>query len=355
MKTFLRTAIIFFWVLIIALIFYFPSWKAQVLPQYDKTLNIFAWGDVLDMETLSAFEKETGIKINLSFYASNEELQVKMQATGGEGYDLIMPSDYTVANLIKQDLLKPLDQKRLDFWNDLYPPLLDHPFDPGNRYSVPFEFEIYGFGVDTHYFQNRPTPDTWGAIFDPNQIDYKIAMKNDPIEVFQFAANYLFGPIDTVSNRQLNAIQNLLIEQSNWVVAYSDFRADYYIATGNAPIAISTIAYIKRIQRMFPHIHFIIPKEGSFLTIENFCISKTSEKENEIYTLLNYLYSPESMKRHTQQFFYLPASMNTIDSLRLEERELYQYSRKEFEKFQFFKNLVSQQKVRDLWVEVKSF
>ena len=101
--------IIFFWVLLIAIILYFPAFKASVQPFEDKSLNVFVWGDSLEVSILAEFEKKTGIKVNLSFFSSNEELQVKMKATGGHGYDLILPSDYTVALLIKDELLKPID------------------------------------------------------------------------------------------------------------------------------------------------------------------------------------------------------------------------------------------------------
>lgn len=357
MKTLCRIGIIFVWVFLIAAVFYFPSWKAQILPQEAKTLNIFAWGDILDMELLEEFEKETGIKVNLSFYASNEELQVKMRATGGEGYDLIMPSDYAVSILVKEDLLQPIDHSQIDFWNTIYPILLNHKFDPGNRYSVPFEWEVFGFGIDSEFFDKRPRPNTWKAIFDPHFIDYQIAMKNDPIEVFQFASHYLFGPLQSVSDTQFTAIRELLLEQRKWIMAYSDFRADYYIATGNTPLAISTTSYIKRIQQTFPNVSFVVPKEGSFVSIENFCIPKASDKQKEIYTLLNYLYRPESLIQHQKTFLYLSASDKILDQIELDDeyRKLYEMTPETFKKYQFFRNLAPQQQVRDLWIEVKSF
>lgn len=357
MKSIMRTLIICLWILLIGIVFYFPGWKSEILPQDKQQLNVFAWGDVIDLDILLQFEKETGIKINLSFYNSNEELLVKMKATGGEGYDLIMPSDYAVALLIKDELIKPIDQTQLTFWDQLYPVLLDHPFDPGNRYSVPFDWEVFGFGVDTRFFQGRPPPDSWRAIFDPAVIDYKIAMRNDPIEAFLFGANYLYGPLDSVTEEQFQRIGALLIDQSNWVVAYSDFRTDYYIATGNTPLAVSTTSNINRIHNLFPHIHFIIPKEGSFVTIENFCIPKASHKEKSVYMLLNYLYTPESVTTHRNTFLYLPVMKTVTDEWNLspEEQELYNYSRADFENLRFIKNIAPQQQVRDLWVKVKSF
>lgn len=357
MKSLIRTSIIFAWVLLIAIVFYFPSWKAQILPNSEKSINVFTWGDTLNLNVIAAFEKETGIKVNLNFYTSNEELSVKMKATLGKGYDLIVPSDYAVAQLLKEDLLQPIDRSALNFWDKLNPVLLHHPFDPENKYSIPFEWELFGFIIDPSFFKNHPLPDSWKAIFDENLLNYQIAMKNDPIEVFQFAANYLFGPVESVTDQQFQAIRKLLLKQRKWIVAYSDFRADYYIATGNAPIAISTTSYVKRIQKNFPHVSFIIPKEGSFVTIESFCLPKASKKQTYTYKLLNYLYTKKSLLAHQKFISSLSPSNAYIDEMDLntEEKKIFNLTPQEFAKLQFFKNLAPQQKVRNLWIEVKSF
>ncbi|NGX38079.1 MAG: Spermidine/putrescine-binding periplasmic protein [Chlamydiae bacterium] len=354
-KVFVRLSIICFWILLIFIALYFPSWK--IFPIEEKNLNVFAWGDILDPKVLADFERDTGIKINLSYYASNEELQVKMKATRGQGYDLILPSDYTVALLIKEELLQPLDHKKLHFYSDLYPALLNHEFDPQNRYSIPFEWEIYGFGIDRRFFDTHPFVPSWRAIFDPDVVDYKIVLKNDPIESVLFAAFYLFGQTDSLTPTQFDQVRQLLLMQRDWVEAYTDFRADYFIASGSCPLALSSTAYIKRIHNFFPQIEFIIPEEGSFVTIENFCITKASTKQDYAYKLLNYIYTKESLISHYKNYWYFPAILSPKDELGLteDERKLYEYSREEFTKFHFFKNIYPQQQVRDLWVEVKSF
>ncbi len=190
-KLFIRSGVTIFWILLIFSALYWPRWKPM---HYDaKTLNIFAWGDILDPAVLADFEKESGIKLNLSYYSSNEELVVKLKATKGEGYDLIIPSDYAVNILIKENLLKKFDKNRFNYWKTLNPNLLGRDFDPHNAYSIPFEWELYGLGIDKDYFREHPTPPSWAMIFDPKVMNYKITMNNDPIEAVEFAAFYLYG------------------------------------------------------------------------------------------------------------------------------------------------------------------
>lgn len=78
-KIFIRTTLILGWIFLIFGILYFPNFR--ISPTEEKTLNIFAWSDTLDPKVLKEFEMETKIKVNLSFYSSNEELQMKMKAT----------------------------------------------------------------------------------------------------------------------------------------------------------------------------------------------------------------------------------------------------------------------------------
>src|SRR6185369_5108049 len=114
---FTRSGIILFWVVLIFCALYLP--KCEVA-KYDKnTLNVFVWGDILEPAVVADFEKETGIKLNFSYYSSNEELIVKLKATKGEGYDLIIPSDYAVNILIKEDLLKKFDKNKFAYWKTL--------------------------------------------------------------------------------------------------------------------------------------------------------------------------------------------------------------------------------------------
>lgn len=354
-KLILRLFIIAFWIILIFAALYFPSW--ELFPYEEKSINIFTWGDILDPGVCAEFEKKTGIKIHLNYFSSNEELIVKLKATGGEGYDLVIPSDYAVPILQQADLLKTLDRSRMPFFQNINPKLLGHTFDPQNLYSIPFEWIVYGLGVNLNYFKDKPFTPSWKYIYDEHSIDYKIAMNNDPIEVVLLTSFYLFGQTNRINDQEFSAIRNLLFKQRKWVEAYVDFRGGYFLATGSCPIAVTTSDFLWRTRKLFPHIEFMIPEEGSFISIENFCIPKSSKKEYYIYQLLEFLYSNESLKTHYDTFGLFPATLSVIPQLDLENyhRRILNMPQEEFNKLHFFRNLLPQQKVRDLWVEVKSF
>lgn len=345
----IRFAVVIFWVIAILGILYWPRHFTD-----KKNLNVFCWGDMLDPSVIARFEKETGIKVNLSYYASNEEMIVKLKATGGEGYDLIIPSDYSVQILRENDLLKPLNLQKLSFWDQMNPTLLNHPFDPENHYSIPFEWEIFVLGIDTSYFKDKPLDPSWKMLFQPPP--YKITMTNDPIQALNFASFYLYGAIDSLSPSQLEDVIRLLSRQKQWVTAYADFRADYFLASKNCPVVASSSSYLWRTMHRFPYVSYVIPKEGTFVTIENICIPKASHQEELAYQFINYLYQPKQMLEHYHNLGLFPATLDAVALIDTdpERHKLLQADADLFKKFHFIQMIAPQREIRNAWVEIKS-
>jgi spermidine/putrescine transport system substrate-binding protein len=353
-KIFIRSGIVLSWTALIFCALYWPKWKWI---KYDKnTINIFVWGDILEPSVIADFEKETGIKLNFSYYSSNEELIVKLKATRGEGYDLIVPSDYAVNVLIKEGLLKEFDREKFAYWNMLNPNLLNQYYDPGNRYSIPFEWELFGFGIDKDYFNPPPTSPSWGMIFNPDIVRYKLVMNNDPIEAIEFAAFYLYGPSDSLSADQANRVKQLLIQQKPWVAAYANFRGDYFLATKNVALVVASSSYIFRSKRQFEFVSFVVPKEGSFLSIESFCIPKPSQKEDLVFKFINYLCSPKSVAAHYDTYGQFPSALHPLEILQTDEeaKKLIFSTAEDFKNYHFIRKVLPEDEIRDIWVEVKN-
>lgn len=353
-KIIIRFCIVACWIVGIFLALYLP--KINFFSYKDNTLNVFAWSDILDPDVVTKFEQETGIKVKFNYYSSNEELLVKLKATKGEGYDLIIPSDYALRHLIQENLLKPIDKSKLPFWNAINPNLLNHSFDPNNLYSIPFEWEVFLFVINKDYFRDCPALPSWKLVFDRNSINYKIAMSNDPIEATLFASFYLFGPTTTLTPEQTKQVQDLLIEQKKWVEVYASFRGDYFLSTGSCQLAIASSSYIWRTLNLFPSIGYMIPKEGTFITLESLAIPLLSKKEDLTYQLINYLFREESVRAHFETFAFFPSTLHSFTNLQLDPtiKEVLFSSKEDFKNFYFMHEVMSQQKITDIWVEVKS-
>ena len=326
-------------------------------PQTEKnTLQVFAWSEMFVPEIIARFEKETGIKIKIHRYTTNEELLIKLKASQGKGYDLTNPSDYAVQILIKENLLKKIDHSKLDFLDQINPTICNYDYDPGNKYSIPYEWEVYCFGIDKTYFQNEMFNPSWSEVFSPPKKPYRIAMVNDPIEAVNFASFYLFGYKDKLNAEQTEKVHTLLNKQKKWVEAYAGLRADYLLTTKNCHVALCSSSYAFRAAKESPDIQFIIPKEGSFISIENMCIPIHSKKEDLVYKFLNYVYRPDNLGQDCSTYYNFPATMNTSPYLNVPQafKDFLNNSENYAGKLHMIHHVIPEEQTRSIWIDIKS-
>lgn len=324
-----------------------------------NSITILSWWDSVDREYARKFEEETGIKVYMSSYSTNEELFVKLRATGGRGYDLIIPSDYAVKKLVGENLLKKIDTSKLTFYKQLNPLLLGHHFDPHNEYSIPYEWEIYLLGVNTNLLNRSEwaKSSAWDLAFSPQKFgkNYRLNMTNDPVEAILFAATYLFGPVNSLTDEQQEQVKELLINQKQFVEAYASVRSDYFLGTGNAVVALAQSSEIWRAVKDYSYVDFVIPQQ-TFISIENCAIPTGSTKESLVYKFLNFLYSKESYTYHYNKQLFCPARLDVIDELNTSDRQknIMRSSIEAFKSYSFIKDIVSEQAKHSLWIAVKS-
>lgn len=346
--------IILFWVAAIVGMLYLPDLISRIrAPQ--RVLRILTFGGIIDPAYVRQFEEQHQVTVEWSYYGSNEELQAKLKKTGGKGYDLIAPSDYAVRMLREQNFLKPLDHIRMPFLRTINPLLLNQSYDPGNAYSVPFEWELYGLGYDKQVLPFVAQQASWKMLFT-NPENYKIIMLDDPIEAIQAAVQYTYGnEKETLSFDEQNSIRKLLRRQKEWVEAYTSTRAGYYLATGSSPLALTSTSYILTARKYAPHLAFVLPEEGGFITIENLAIPAAAEHENLAYEFLQFIFTRESAIHHFEEYANFPAIADaSYTEFGDEFLQSVTMSEAQFKKLKFFKPVIPENQIRDFWVAVKA-
>lgn len=343
---------ILFWGFLFFGVLYLPkllyAWSVD-----SKTINVATWTDMLDEDMIKKFEHETGIKVNVSYFDNNDELLVKMRATRGQGYDLIIPSDHTVELLIKDNLLKPLDKSKITIWNRIDPRLTGAYFDPNNNYSIPYYWGIYGIGVNKDFFAPDQPAATWDLIFKPLDKHAKISMLDNPREALMLAALYLYGPVEHITTCMTEEIKKLLMNQKKWVEAYTEFRADYLLLSTTCPVVVSTTPTMFRLMGIQNNIEFLIPHEGTFMTTDNWVIPQASSKEDSVYSFINFLYQPEIITHHFNVFTFIPATVDLAELLKKYPSILAAYAT-DLQKVFYFKNIVSKNTLNDVWIALKA-
>ena len=202
---------------------------------------MYAFTEFISSEAIKEFEKETGIKVRVQYFEFNEELYAKFKINHGEGYDLITPSDFMIETMRKDGMLQEIDHSKLSNFKELNTHLLNRYFDPGNRYSIPLCWIVYGIVynrkiVGKNFGQiglSMLFKDPWDLVITNVVTEhFRVCMIQDPRDMVCFAAIYLYGRYKKLTESELSEIQKLLIKQKNWVESYTDVGTPYLLTGG---------------------------------------------------------------------------------------------------------------------------
>lgn len=325
-----------------------PEFFSIVQP--GNSINVLALPNTFDGHCVAAFEKETGVKVYVTYFETYEELMVKMRSGSGD-YDLIMGVDYLVDPLTSEKLVKPLDKSKLDFIDRLYPAVKDLYCDPGMQYGLPWAWEIYGIGINIDAFGGQMPEKSWRLLFDKKYAPYRVGMINDAREGIALAAFYLFGSKRVMSSEDLLKIQDLMLAQKEWVILYTDLRNDYLLLSRTCSIVVGLSNDINRAVIADPSIKFFVPEEGSFIGFDIFFIPAGTNKDEMAYRFLNYLYRQDVYKGYVDDFTFMPVLTGIIPP----NDPFYMEPTPEFIKTaNYFNYIIPEKELHQLWITIKS-
>jgi len=199
--------------------------------QQNSELNIFTWPSYISDEYISdeiieGFKQETDIqKVTVTTYDSNESLLARLQADAKD-YDIVMPSDYMVAIMVRQGLLAELNKANIPNFANISR-FTNQYFDPGNRYSVPFNWGTAGIAYDAEALEEPPV--SWAALWNENH-QGKFSMLNDMRECFAVALKLLGYSVNTTNPEELEAAKQRLIQQHPLLKRYDSQSAEALLA-----------------------------------------------------------------------------------------------------------------------------
>ena len=272
----------------------------------DKEVSFYNWTDYIDEEIINMFQEECGVKIIYDTYSSNEDLLAKMQA-GATGYDLIVPSDYMVSIMRQLDLLKELDQNNIPNIANINPLFTEAPYDPGNVYSVPYQWGTTGIGFDLDQLGAEPT--SWAAIFDPKEAEAykgKISLLNDSRETIGAVLKYLGYSLNSTDPAQLEEAKQVLLTIKPYIAAFDSDSFDDLLVSGDTVIAHGWNGEFFKAMDENPdrNLGYIIPEEGGVIWTDTMAIPKTAPHPYTAEVLINYLLDPEIGAMLTNYNFY---------------------------------------------------
>lgn len=356
LKMHVRLLFVMFWSMLLVG-FILLSHVSQYFVQ-DRSLSVYMWADKIDESILQKFEQETGIKVYVNYYESNEELVTKFEIAKDLNCDIILPSEYIVQPLAQAGFLKKIDRSRCDFIDRMYPEFMGQYFDPSNDYSLPIYWDMLGYGYTKSYFPEGLPLHSWSLIFDKNLVPCKqISMVDDSREAIFLADKYFGFDCKKLDSVQLEQIQQLFIKQKSWVGAYTDFQQGYFLTSKTYPLVVCQREIVARQMLMHDDLAFVVPDEGSMLIVTNVVICASSKKDDLIYQFLNYIYKHEVLMHNCKQFCILPTVKDVLQELPQEYIgvEDLMPGQKLFDRLEIFPNILTQKQINDVWIAFKSF
>lgn len=262
------------------------------------TINVYNWGEYIPTgedgtpDLNSEFTKLTGISVNYSTYATNEELYAKLKG-GGASYDIIIPSDYMVSRMIKEDMLLPLDNDNIPNRKFIMDTFKNPEYDETSQYSVPYTWGTVGIIYNKNKTDLTEDEIDWDVLWNENYAD-EILMFDNPRDAFAIAQTMLGYSLNTEDKKELKASADLLKEQKKLVQAYVMDEIFDKMGAGEAAFAPYYAGDAVSMMDEYEHLGFVVPKSGTNLFVDAMCIPKGSKQKEAAEMYINFMCEPEA-------------------------------------------------------------
>jgi spermidine/putrescine transport system substrate-binding protein len=253
-----------------------------------KTLNFYNWTDYIADDTIPNFQKETGIKVTYDNYSSNDELFNKLSA-GSTGYDIIVPTDATLVKMKHAGLVEPLDLTLIPNVKNLDPRFRTAAYDPGNQYSIPWQWGTTGIGYDKTKVDGNVTD--WDA-FELPAVKGKSSYLDEARDAFAMALFALKKDPNTSNDGDLDAAKQYLIDLKKKI---KQITSDYQdpLKSGELLMAQAYSGDVFTIQADNKNIEYIIPTSGAFSWVDSMAIPKGAGHPKNAEAFMNYILEPK--------------------------------------------------------------
>ena len=278
-------------------------------------LNVYNAGEYIDEELVSSFEKEYGVRVNYSTFASNEEMYTKL--LGGTVYDIIVPSDYMIEKLIGDKLIKKLDKSKLENLEYVYDGLITD-YDPGLEYSVPYFWGNVGIVYDATVIDSKDVEsEGWNVLKNPK---YKglIYMYDSERDSFMMALKALGYSMNTTDEAELEAAYK-------WLEEINDTMDPAYV-TDEAIDGLITASDGKYMGMMYSgdaayilseneNMRFFAPEEGTNMWTDAMVLHSKSTCDDLAYKFMDYMYDYDNAYANSSYVGYASPVADVLNDL----------------------------------------
>jgi spermidine/putrescine transport system substrate-binding protein len=263
------------------------------------TMSLATWPNYHDPATFEAFTKATGVAVEVNVFGSNEEMLAKLQA-GGTGWDLFVPTNYTISTYVKLGLIDPLDMSKLPAFSQASEStrFTSEGAVDGTTYALPKNWGTTGIAVNTSKIKTKIT--SWKDFFEVamTEADSRAMVHDYQLTTIGSALVSLGYSFNSIKPDELAKAEELLIK----VKPHLDGINSDYQPGMRATDAWMTMCWTNdgaQLNRDMPEIAYVLGSDGGEIWTDFYAIPKSAANKPAGYALLDYLMTPENaVKEH---------------------------------------------------------
>ncbi len=270
--------------------------------QSRPVVNVCSWGEYIDEDLITEFEEETGIRVNYQTAESNETMYSLLKS-GGADYDVIVPSDYMISQLIEEGMLAELDYSQIPNFELIDPRFRNLPYDPENKYTVPYTWGTVGIIYNAAMVDEEIH--SWSALYDDKYAGQVLLIGNSR-DAFGIALKYLGYSMNTTDEGQIREAYGLVSDAYERGVFQGKVMDEVFLAMegGNAAFATYYAGdYLSMLEKN-EDLRFVIPDEGSNWFVDAMCVLKTARNYDNALKWINFIASTDANLRNMDTIWY---------------------------------------------------
>ncbi|MBO5147306.1 MAG: ABC transporter substrate-binding protein [Clostridia bacterium] len=260
-------------------------------------LYIFNCGDYIAETTVEKFEKAyPEYEVIYEVFDTNEAMYQKL-VSSNIPYDVLIPSDYMIERLIKEDRLKEIDMSKLENYKYIGEAYKNTRYDPENKYSVPYMWGTLGILYNKE--RVKETVDSWSILWD-EKYSGQILMLDSMRDSMAVALKKLGYDLNTTNKAEIDAAAKALLDQKPLVAEYGVDVLKEKMIQGSYSFTVAYSGDALYMQNQNAELNggesvleYVIPKEGSNFWIDAMCIPKTSKNTEGAMKFIDFMCSTE--------------------------------------------------------------
>ncbi|MGH9366542.1 MAG: extracellular solute-binding protein [Thermoanaerobaculia bacterium] len=329
-------------------------WSRAASPA--NRLNLFIFSEYIDPQIVRDFEKKFDCRVTVDLYEDWENMLAKLQGGGDSLYDVVTAGEYTITLLNSRKILAPLPRERIPNMKNIDPQFASHSYDPGNRYTAPYQWGTVGIFLRRQ--PGRQVPRSWGLLFDPASQPGPFLMMDSVREMVGAALKYRGHSMNSRDAVELAQARDTLLEAKKRSLGFEGG-----VGGRNKVIARTAVAAVVyngdavRGMREDPETEFFVPEEGAEIWLDSLVIPAKAPHPEMAAKFINYILEPEvgaRLSNFTQFATPNRASLAFIDPRDLANPAIYPPPEIRA-KLEFFAELGDASRLYDeVWTQVKS-